>query len=488
MTQIHNSAVSRRSMLGALALTGSATLLAPLLAACGSSSSAGGSEGAKTGPGPGGYKLDLGGYQGPTPTSKEITIRVLRDDFPQPVNEWFTKAYAAFRAAYPNITISEELVPFGALQQKVQVYIQSGNTPDIMMGRTDLTTFYGAGKLAVDLEPYLTKDYLGVVRPSVLAGCSYSGGLYVMPWEDGIPMIVYNADLFRKAGVALPPSPTPDAVLDGWTIEDFLDTLGELQKGLAATGDDTLFALEASTLGNGGPGSNYCGYEGHYIRMMGDPNAGKNTDAYKTWAAVSPDGFQASGYLDSDGAIQGMQNYQSLFTKGITPKGAIPTQFAAGRAAVGWEAMSLVNRYTNGGPNKLDFDWGVTVLPRGKTFYGCNQAEGPIVSSTSKHPAEAIALLSYLCNTANRLAYHTVRGSVPAREDILDQMPIYQKANQKLGIAAGRHYVGAPKTPGWADYFTAADSTIKDIALGADVTATLHQSAKSIDTLLSKYR
>lgn len=477
---------SRRQL---FTLVGAAAVLGSSLAACSAQDDVVTDPGPVVkGPGPGGYALDLGGYQGPVPTGSTLRLRVLRAETPPAVNAWYATMYERFSAAYPNISVVEERVPFGSLQEKAQVYIQSGDAPDIIMGRTDLASFYAAGKLAVPLNDYLTPEYLGTLRPSLVESASAQGRLVVMPWEDGIPMIVYNLDLFEKAGVEPPAALAPGNVTEGWSIEDFLTMLGSLKEGLLRINDPSLVALEASTLGNGGPGSNYSGFEGHFIRMMGDPRADQQSDEFRTWAAVDSTGLKASGYLNARGAIDGMRHYQSLFANGFTPKGSVPKQFAGGQAAVGWEAMSLINRYTSSKADELPFRWGATVVPRGRSFHGCTQAEAPLVFSGSRQPAEAVALLSYMCNLENRVTYHSARGSVPARDDVIERLPVYQGEIHRLGIAAAKHFVGAPRTPGWSDYFTAANSAIRNIALGADVSSTLDAAAAQIDSLLRKYR
>lgn len=432
--------------------------------------------------------LDLGGYGGPALTSTKVTLKFLRQNFPDPVNAWYAKKIAEFSQAYPNIEIAQETVPFGDLQQKVQLYIQSGKAPDIMMGRSDLAPYFAAGKIGVDLRQFLSSDYLALIQPTALDSVSYRGQLVLMPWEIGVPMIVYNKELFAAAGMPTPPVLGPDSIDAGWTVEEWLDTLRGLKKGLDKQGNPALFALEASTLGNGGPGSNYAGFEGHFIRMMGDPAAAAGSDEYRTWAAVSEDGFTATDHFNSAGAVAGMTNYQTLFREGLTPQGAVPQQFRAGTAAVGWQALSLINRYTANPKDKLAFEWGVTVLPKGRTLFGCNSAEAPFVHSGSEHAPEAAAFLSYLCNTPNRTEYHLVRGSVPVRDDLMANLPLYKGPAQQLAIAASKRYVGCPQTPGWADYFSIANSTIKDIALGADVRATLDRAAGQVDARLNAYR
>ncbi len=53
----------------------------------------------------------------------------MRQEFPPEVNDALSAAYAAFSAAYPNITVQEERVPYGDLPTKVQVYVALGRVP-----------------------------------------------------------------------------------------------------------------------------------------------------------------------------------------------------------------------------------------------------------------------------------------------------------------------------------------------------------------------
>ena len=45
-----------------------------------------------------------------------------------------------------------------------------------------------------------------------------------------------------------------------------------------------------------------------------------------------------------------------------------------------------------------------------------------------------------------------------------------------------------PTTPGYLEYFSAMNTAVKDIALGAPVEARLHQAANEIDGLLAPYK
>ena len=158
----------------------------------------------------------------------------------------------------------------------------------------------------------------------------------------------------------------------------------------------------------------------------------------------------------------------------------------AGTAALMMDSFSVANLYSTAA-GKPPFNWGVAPMPKGKSLFGCNASDSPIVWSGTPHPNEAVALVAYLCNDANRIGFARRWGSVPARTSLISQMQEYQGPKQQLAVALAKASSPSPRTPGWFDYFNAMNPVVKNIALGADPAATLHTAARQIDTLLAKY-
>lgn len=431
------------------------------------------------------YKLDLGGYNGPELTSQPITLRFMRQDFTPEVNALLEKAYAEFSAAYPNITVVEEKVPYGDLQKKMVVYVASGDAPDIMMGRTDFAEAYHAGSLAAPLQEFFTADYLADIPDNLRLGASSHGNLYCVPWETNISMLYFNKDLFEKAGVEHPPE--VDSIEGGWTVDQYLESLEALTLNLRAAGDADSWGLAAATQGNGGPGSNYSQVESSWIRGNGDPAADPQSSSFRTLAGVSPDGASVTGYIDTPEAIEGMQKYQSLFTKGLTPRGAVPNQYLNGVAATHIGGLNYVNRFRVPG-SEPPFRWGVTAPPKGKIVYSCASSDSPMVWSKTPHLPEAVALMAFLCNDANRLAFHGGWGSMASRLSLQQSLPNRDEQGVRLGISLANNSVSVPRTAGYFDYYNAMNPAVKDIALGSDPAKVLPETAVRIDRLLAKYR
>lgn len=430
------------------------------------------------------YKLDLGGYAGPELTSQPITLKFMRQEFPPHVNAVLEEAYKEFSAAYPNITIQEEKVPYGDLQKKMQIYVGSGAAPDVMMGRTDFIEAYHAGNIALPLQDYFLDEFLHDILDNQFKAASAKGNFYGAPWETYFTMMYFNRDIFKKAGVPTPPEVTD--VNAGWTAEEFIAALDELTQKLRAQGDSTTWALSAATHGNGGPGANYTQVESLWVRSQGDPNADKGSSAYKTFLGVSEDGLQATGYLDTPEAVKGMSNYQQLFTKKLAPPTAVPNQFVSGVGAIHFTGLNQASRLFQ---QKPAFEWGASPFPRGRIAFNCNSSDCPIVWSKTPYPAEAAALVAYLCNDANRIRFYKTWGSMPVRKSLIAAIPEF--GNQQLfqlSAAAAASGQGAPRSVGWFDYFNAINPVVRDIALGGDPESQLKQAATRIDGLLRKYR
>lgn len=360
--------LTRRQLVGrALMLTGALTLAACAPAAPAASpttATAPTSAGAVSTPGStagGGYKLDLGGYRGPAPTTQPVQLRLTRQSYPPAVEQWWKDMYAQWASAFPNITIQEETVPYGDLQQKLQTYVAAGDTPDVMMGRGDFVQAYVFNSLVTDLSQFLNDDFVADITPAVRSQQTVNGKLYSWPWETNNSILYFNKDIWGPTGVPMPPETTD--INAGWTWDQFGDAWTQLAQRLNASGASDVYPLAASEYGNGGPGSNYW-YESIYIRSNGDPKAAQDSTAYKTFAGVSPDGVTATGYVDTPEAIKGMTFYQNLFTSKLTPSVALARTFEDSQAATRFAGLGSFLRWTNP-DTALTFKWGATPTPRG---------------------------------------------------------------------------------------------------------------------------
>ncbi|MCX2750457.1 extracellular solute-binding protein [Arthrobacter sp. MI7-26] len=468
-----NTNISRRSVIIA---SGSLALLA---AGCSKSTSGPPITAvAAKGPGPGHYKMDLGRYTGPELSTEQITLRLMRQNWNGAADKIFDAQVAAFQTAYPNISVKQELVPYGDLSQKLSTSFAANSAPDIAIGQSALIPSYVYGQMAVPVGDFMTEDFAADMYPDLAQAVSTGGHMYGIPLNYSATMgILYNKELFKSAGITPPPESTN--VQDGWTLDQWFETWDKLRSWMDRTDQKSMYPIAPSVYGNGGPGSNYQQVEQTWIRMLGSPDAPKNSDEYKAFAGISDDGRTVSGYVNNALAVEGMRNYQTLFTKRWSPTGNQPNMFESGQAATRFGGII----------RPLKFAQGVTPLPRGKVMACSNATDTFIVTTQSKHPAEAAALLAAL-NTVDVLTkWNAVYIHVPAFKSVTQNLPpeIRTTPDFQLGVAMDNHAYAPPSTPAWAEYNNLMNQAGRNIALGADVSKTLNDTAASINQQLAKY-
>jgi multiple sugar transport system substrate-binding protein len=114
----------------------------------------------------------------------------------------YEKVMAAFEKANPNIHVKIELLPYDQYWTKMTADAVAGTAPDVFwMQTTEFPEFVTKGVLA-DLSPLKldTAQY----QPNVVQSYTYKGKLYGVPKDFGIVGLLYNKDLFKKAGVTMP--------------------------------------------------------------------------------------------------------------------------------------------------------------------------------------------------------------------------------------------------------------------------------------------
>ncbi len=114
----------------------------------------------------------------------------------------YEKVMAAFEKANPDIDVTIEVLPYDQYWTKLTADAVAGTAPDVFwMQTSQFPEFVTKGVLA-DLTPLKldTSKY----HSKVVEAYTYNGKLYGVPKDWGIVGLLYNVDLFRKAGVEMP--------------------------------------------------------------------------------------------------------------------------------------------------------------------------------------------------------------------------------------------------------------------------------------------
>ena len=165
----------------------------------------------------------------------ETTEIVIWSDFPGAVYEIFTAAGADFTAAFPQYTISVETFPGAERAERISLANQAGTLPTMMFGASFVTIDWAHQGMVVPITEVVA-PIAAQLPQATLEATTFVGEHYFFPLFGNPFGLMYNADIFREAGLDEFIS-ADQLTVSSWTFEDFsgviLPALQELMAGEA---------------------------------------------------------------------------------------------------------------------------------------------------------------------------------------------------------------------------------------------------------------
>lgn len=376
----------------------------------------------------------------------KITLRMWTSSSSPAEDKAKTAQVDAFEEANPDIDVELQILPDYGTQ--IQAAFASGDYPEVFnVGQFDFQTFADSGVIAAggDKIPDQSDIY-----PGLLAAFTKDGTPYCVPKDFSTLGLLYNKDLFDKAGVAYPTAE--------WTWKDMQDAAQKLTSGdvvgLSAAADRNRWM--AFFYGNGGE------------LFDKDGNVAFNNEA-----GVAALDFYASFVNDGTGK---------------TPKdldsGWNGEAFGKGKAAMTIEGNWAIGYLAENFP---DLNWGVAELPiapatgkRGTlTFTECWAVGANASGATSD---AAWKLVNFLTDKDGAMTVATAGfGVMPARASASDAW-ISAKGHEDLGaFVKGAEYAVAPVFPlGYADFTKAVDDGTNAVMAGQQTVEEMMDEAAAV--------
>ncbi|MFC5908300.1 extracellular solute-binding protein [Streptacidiphilus monticola] len=349
-----------------------------------------------------------------------LTVWIMQGDDQQ---QWMDSVRADFQKAYPGADVSFQVQQWSGIQQNLSIALASVDPPDVVdIGNTQ-TSYYASTGGLLDLGPYL--DELGRRQwtESMNKSTLYQGKQYAAPWYAGNRVVLYNKDLWAKAGLTSVPK----------TRAQWLSDLSKLQ--------NTAGVSSALWL----PGQNWYAFDG-FLQDEGAQLVKKDT-ASGTW----------TGNLETPAAIRAVQFFKQLQSYGNAPKDqdeAHPIQadrFAQGdiasMIAMGWEGEEAVKKNP-----KLagKLGWfpipGRTADKPAATFLGGSNLG---VALNTRQKELAIGFLKIALDDRNEALFAKASGFLPNRASLVSALkanPYGQAAAQAIDEAGY-----TPLVPTWGN-------------------------------------
>ncbi len=344
-----------------------------------------------------------------TPKPEPVTLQYMTyeaDPFLEPV-------FKRFHELHPNVSV--EHVDGGGYDNfliKLQTGIVSGEAPDSWFAEPGMMAdFLVAGSL-LDLMPYIERDNvdLGIYYQDIVDSMRYKGGLYALPmgWVDIV--MVYNKDLFDKAGV---PYPTDD-----WTWNP-------------SDGGDFLDLAQRLTLDKNGKHPTDPGFDPDNIEQYGF--ALNNWWWTESWIYsnggkyMDKDLFPDKCLLGEKKAVEAMQFVADLLLKyHVMPSpdflGAFAGEGSIQAFYTGNIAMTMIGTWHLADFQKItDFEWDVVPVPIGPAGRVAYAGYSTVAAFAGiKHPEETWQWLKFFAGEESQNMYHSLDGNpsgIPATMD-----------------------------------------------------------------------
>jgi len=157
------------------------------------------------------------------------------------------KLSSEFTKANPDITLNWVTLEENALREKVTTDIatKAGQFDVLTIGTYEVPIWAKKGWLVSLDKLGDSYDVNDLIKP-IRDGLTSDGKLYAAPFYGESSMIMYRKDLFDKAGLKMPDSPTWDFVADAAKKLKTADTYGICLRGKAGWGENMAFLTAMS--------------------------------------------------------------------------------------------------------------------------------------------------------------------------------------------------------------------------------------------------
>ncbi len=358
-----------------------------------------------------------------TPTPSTVTLTFYYPvAVPGPITQIIDGYITKFQQQNPNIKVNAVLSGgYGDTLTKIQTTIKGGGTPPdlAVMLSTDLYSLVDSNAVQ-PLDDYIkaaggdtfTSDFY----PAFLANSNYQGHIWSLPFQRSTPVLYYNKDMFKAAG--LDPSHGP---------ANFQEMVTDAQK--LTKSDGSTWGIEISS-----DGIPYWLFQSFVV--------GNGTNVVGSAANKVT--------FDTPQVAQALQDFADLSGKdkvmptGILQWANMPNDFVNGKAAMIWHSSGSLTNILK----QAKFDVGVSYTV-GDKGYGAPTGGGNIYmlkGIPADHQAAAWKFIEFMTSTDIQADWSINTGYIPGRKSAMDTQAMKDhiaKVPQAAVAPAGLQYAGA---------------------------------------------
>ncbi|MFF4818711.1 extracellular solute-binding protein [Kitasatospora sp. NPDC001309] len=295
-----------------------------------------------------------------------------------------------FEAANPNIKVNFVNVPFDQAQNKLQTAMGAKGAPDVFRSEVGWTAAFAKAGFLEPLDGTPAAADTSAFQPSLIQQASYGGKLYGVPLVTDTLGLLYNKDLFAKAGITEAPKTWDELKTDAAAVKDKAGVDG--------------FWMKAA--------------DGYYAMPF---LFGEGTDAVDAAAKKIT--------VTSPEAVKGIETYKSMFTSPGTAKADVTTDayahmmdaFNSGKVAAiiqgPWEITNIYKGSAFADKKNL----GIAAVPAGSSGKAGAPTGGHNIAvyagADKAHKAAAEKFAAFMTSAESQAFIAQKNSTLPTRAD-----------------------------------------------------------------------
>ena len=353
--------------------------------------------------------------------------------------ETLAKMVSAFEAEHPNIKVAVETIGYSDYFTQMQTRVAGGTAPDCYELNIENFAAYANKGLLAEISGV---DVSGL-NETALGAFNVGGKQYGLPESFSNVVLIYNKDLFDRAGVAYP--------TDDWTQDD----LQAAAEKIRALGEDIYGIWQPITYNE-------------FFKVVAQYGGALLNEDKTAFTINSPENLKAAQALvdrvlvsnvQPNAAQQGGMGDWDMFMSGRL--GMIPTGI--------WAFQTFTEN--------CDFDWDIVVEP-GSTQKATHFFSNCVVMNPeTKHPEEVATWLAWLAASTTSADIRLAAGwDLPALKD-LGALSAYLEItppDNRKAVFESLNYLVMP--PVIEDYALMSDIIGQKLAAAAEGTITVQEA------------
>jgi arabinogalactan oligomer/maltooligosaccharide transport system substrate-binding protein len=294
-----------------------------------------------------------------------------------------------FEAAHKDIKVKYVNVPFGQAQNKFDTAAGATGAPDILRSEVGWTPAFAKKGFFLPLDGTDALADQDTFQPNLIKQAQYDGKTYGVPFVTDTLALVYNKDLFEKAGITEAPKSWDDLKKAAATVKDKTGVDGYWGSTQAYYAQSFLY----------GDGTDTVDVDAKKITV----NSAEAKKAYGTWLDL----FDGKGLHKADTTADAYAHIQDAFVNGKV----------ASIVQGPWE----ITNFYKGSAFKDKANLGIATVPAGSTGEAGAPTGGHNLSvyagSDKAHQEASLKFVDFMTSAKSQETIALKNSTLPTRDD-----------------------------------------------------------------------